>query len=326
MKRSQILVLCMLLAALHGCAHLPLKRNIVKQSNTLADIYEQQVLNGIATFCVAPSSTPSFALPTGGGTTVNQSGTATGILAFNSKTFTGATASLNGNQQLAENWTLKPINDPVRLRLMKCVYQYVTCKNQQDRCEDCLKDLQLFFGDDFAECDLPVCFFQTSSKKPLKKNCCIKSGEYCGTHVIVEPCHFASLSTLTLAILDIASVTDEQLSKRMSPPKSKTIEIDTTFLADVDGHPQLIHGKYTIPFEKFEDLQDSAIPSLESVKKSSGTADSILESSRNTAPLKFKDLQAAPVQRDTPSSSNSRSDLETGIQSLLQMNQILGPR
>ncbi len=325
MKRAQLSVVCLLVCFAIGCAHVPLKRNVVKQSNTLADIYEQQVLNGIATFCVAPNSTPSFALPTGGGTTVNQSGSATGGLNFNARTFTGATTGLSGSQQLAENWTLKPINDPVRLNLMKCVYQYVTCNEQENVCIDCQNDLRLFFGDDFADCKLPRCFFRTSPHKPRTTDCCIKSGQYCGTHVIVDSCNFASLSKLTMAILDIATVSDDQLAKRLSRDKAKTIEIDTTFIANIDGRPQLIHGKYTIPFEKFEDLQDSAIPSLESIKKSGVNAESIMESGRSQ-PLKFKELNASPAQGSQPAAGGTTPGSDSSIQSLLQMNQLLSPR
>lgn len=315
-----------LLVMSSGCAHIPLKKNFVKQSNSLADIYEQQVLNGIATFVVDPAATPSFALPIGGGTTVNQSGTASSGLNFNSKIFTGATAGLNGNQTLVENWTLKPINDPVRLRLMKCVYQYVTRVDHTEACRDCVKDLQLFFGDNFPECVLPVCFYQVSETRPKKKNYCVKSGEHCGTYITVDQCNFESLSKVTLAILDIASVSDDQLAKRMSPPKEKSIDIDTTFLANIDGRPQLIHGKYSIPFEKLEELQNSAIPYLGKDENARVTTDSMLQSLRSTSPFKFKDLQASPVQRETPPISNSRTDIEAGIQSLLQMNQALNPR
>jgi hypothetical protein len=327
MNRShKIAMWVLLLVVTGGCAHLPLKRNVVKQSNSLSDIYEQQVLNGIARFVAEPSSTPSFALPNGGGTTVSQSGTASGTMGFNARTFTGATPGLTGVQNLAENWTLKPINDPVRLRLMKCVYQYVTSQDRENGCVDCVKDLQLFFGENFAECELPACFYRITVNKPSKKNCGVKCGEYCGTHIVVDSNHFESLSRITLAILDIATVSDDQLAKRMSYPKTKTVDIDTTFLANIDGRPQLIHGKYSMPFDNFEKLQKSAIPFLGKDENTRVTADSMLQSLRGSSPLSFKDLQASPVQQEMPSISNSRSDVEAGIQSLLQMNQVLSPR
>ncbi len=321
MARSRIFVCAVLFCFFQGCAHIPLKRNVVKQSQTLGSLYEQQVMEGLATFATSPNVTASFALPTAGGATLNQAGTALGGLTWNATTFTGGTTGINGSQSLSENWTLKPINDPIRLSLMKCVYQHATNNIPTDCCEDCTKNLTLFFGDDFATCRIPQCFFEVASKRPARNDCCLKYAEACGCYIVVRKGQFDNLSRLTSAILEIATVSDEELGKRLSRNEPKRIEISTSFIANVGGRPQLIQGKYSIPFSKFEELQGAAIPKLEDTDKRFGP----LGTGSKNGEIQFQDLQALPPE--SGSSSRQQTDDPTAtIQSLLQMNQFPLPK
>ena len=61
-----------------GCTHTQLRWNTVRQSRTLTDIYEQQVLNNLAMFVYDPNSLPFFSFPNAGASNVNDVGGFTG--------------------------------------------------------------------------------------------------------------------------------------------------------------------------------------------------------------------------------------------------------
>ena len=231
-----------------GCAHTQLAKNVQLQATTLADIQEQQVLDNIAMICANPGATPHFAVPTGGGTGVNRAATGTFGLSWNPTTLTGITAGGNGNQTNSRSWTLTPVNDPVRLGLMKAVYRRVTCTSP-NHCDcnchasDC--KLRNYFSGDLS-CHTPTGWFHVSDKSPGEDYCCIKAGEYCGTYVWVEKDYFECLSQVTLAILDIATATNERLALANGSPE-KTVAIEQTFTRGDDQ----IKGSYNITLDKY---------------------------------------------------------------------------
>ena len=55
-----------LLGTLSGCTHVTLRNDTVRTTNTLTDLYYQQVLDNLARFQDSPDTIPSFAVPNGG--------------------------------------------------------------------------------------------------------------------------------------------------------------------------------------------------------------------------------------------------------------------
>lgn len=251
---------------------------------------------------------------------MNHQNTLNGGLVWNPTTLAQATAGLNGTRSLTENWTLSPINDPTRLELMKCVYRYVTQPECQLECDPCSERLRLFFGPEYFSA-LPSCFYSISDKRPRFNSCCIKHGEYCGTFVFVNQANHECLSKLTMAILDIATISNESLAKRMSTAP-KSIDISTTFIANVNGRPQLIQGTYSIPFDKFERLQDNAIPRLDSSMTELLSPDSSLGPAFGGSGLQFNELNASPATSGNSLDVPSRvpENVGSSFESLLQMN------
>lgn len=305
-----------------GCAHQQLRRNAVRQTQTLGDIHEEQVLNNLARFCVSQGATPSFATPSSGGATVNHSNQANGGLNWSPFTLTSASAGLNGSRSLSENWTLSPVNDPLRLGLMKCVYRYATCKDPAVGCTDCLEQLEKFFGKDFAVCDVPQCFFETSTSRPSKNSCCLKYGEHCGTYLVVSENNFEQLSRLTMAILEIATISDEALVARMNP--AKQVDVTASFIALVGNRPELIQASYKLSEEKFKELQKKGNIPLSTIMSMINGEDAGL---MNIEGLPLKDFQISPT--DDASSTDvvpfvpKGNQAEVGaIEALIQLNQI----
>lgn len=227
--------LSLLLAViLSGCAHTRLSCNATKQARTLTEIEEQQVLDNIAMFVANCGSTPYFALPNGGGTLTNQAATVSSTLLWSPRTLTSENGTLSGTAGLTVNWTLKPINEPERLELMKRLYQHVTNNFPNPDCKSD-EDLMHFLGvtNLTDACDVPSGWFSVSDKKPRNKNCCCKVGHYCGTYVCVSEEYFEYLSLVTVAILDIATADSVALASRLKGPQDPTVQIEETF--NVEG-------------------------------------------------------------------------------------------
>ncbi|MCS7466148.1 hypothetical protein NZK35_05600 [Stieleria sp. ICT_E10.1] len=302
-----------------------------RQTNTLADIYEQQVLDNLARFVVNQGSTPMFAVPSGGGTTINHSNTANGGLLWNPTRLATASAGINGTRTLAENWTLRPINETRRLALMKCVYQYTIGCVPTNTTESRWADFATFYDKKNIEEILPQRFFQVCDSKPKASDCCVKYAEYCGKYVVVSESQFECLSRLTLAILEIATLSDDAFAARF--PSDPTVDVTESFIASYDGKLVLVKGTRTISADKYDDLLEKKTFDLQSalgnffsdqkdaeMTKSIGSAiEGLIE--EGVKPSSIKTLPRSVPQR----SGSSQTDRGSSIESLLQMNQVIQP-
>ncbi len=151
--RSLVCISCGLALALaQGCAHTQLRWNTVRQSRTLTEIYEQQVLDNLAMFVYDSNSLPFFSFPNAGGSNVNDAGAVTGVLnwAHGVGGLNNGALTLNGSRNITESWTLTPIIDPVKLQLMRCAYQQVVSNcgigEMSMHCPDCQKMRDAYMG------------------------------------------------------------------------------------------------------------------------------------------------------------------------------------
>lgn len=190
-----------------GCAHLQLQKNTVRQANTVGDIYEQQVLDNLARFVVNPYATPSFSVAnqaTNGITDHGEVGLAEG--AFSARFWAHLTAG--GSRDQSHDFTMNPVTNPGRLRLMQCAYQ-AAIGLPRDECDDCCKLMDEWSGSQHScadPCGITCGWVCTSTKwRDVPKCCCNRYGEYCGTYVWVAPCHHREFSKLVAAVLDYAA-------------------------------------------------------------------------------------------------------------------------
>lgn len=305
-----------------GCAHRRLMQRTVEQAQTLADVQERQILDNIAMAIAKPNSTPFFAIPSSGSATVNQSQNASGGLNWNTFRFTGANLGASGQMGLSENWTLKPINEPERLEMMKCLYQHAVGDLGRDGCQDCKTKLANYFDDETKLCDLPSCFFEVHDCPPPGsgcfdgEDCCVKFGHHCGTYVWVRPQHYGDLSRITLAVLDLATISNTDLVKRIKRPEPVSrVQLTESFIAMIDGKPRLIQGNYALTTEQYQELQEKGATQpktlldlfQEKTLDTHGATD-------NQGGLRSSDLK---IQSVTEPVGKDRREVGSGLESLL---------
>jgi hypothetical protein len=146
-------VLSLVLAS--GCTSAELRRESISQLSTVHDLQQQQVLDNLAMFVCNRNSYPYFSTIGAGSCTVTDMGSvgntnswgrsAAGLFLYNSL---GLNPTVS--RSVGENWQLNPINDAVRLTLMRCVYQKAVacCFNERESayCPDCNALYNAFYG------------------------------------------------------------------------------------------------------------------------------------------------------------------------------------
>jgi hypothetical protein len=262
-KRSRLLPILILVGTI-GCTHAQLRRDTVNLSQTLTDLYEQQVLNNVARFVYDPGALPDFAYPTQGSTGVQDNGSGMFSIGWKRSGFDSAGISGMAARQLNDSWTLTPVTDPRKLELMRCAYQQAVSaclpRLQADDCIDCMKRWSEFYlgtaspkgNDDKCangsclayqvqeevrrrgivgpDCLNGPCWFHVGSKKAAPRHCAYV-GHYCDVYVWVLPGEESEqLAKLTLAILDYAT---HDAAKRVTKDVKLTAKLDEKNTAEV---------------------------------------------------------------------------------------------
>lgn len=227
-----------------GCTHTQLRYNTVRQSLTVSDIHQKQVLDNLAKFVHDSHAIPDFAYVSQGASEVQDIGSLSlsflWLWAGTGENSLGAGAERGAT----ESWVLVPVTDPRRLELMRCAFQRAVsscCQNgESTHCPNCTKRFNEFYtgrthstddqgrpvldetgavasavpkpweetapGIVNSKCLHAPCWFCVGRKQDLPANLdCVPWGSYCGVYVWVLPGHGTDeLAKLTLAILDYA--------------------------------------------------------------------------------------------------------------------------
>ncbi len=283
-----VLVITAAIAGFTGCTHTQLRVNSVRQSNTLSEIHQQQVLNNLAKFIYDPNALPDFATPQSGFNQVQDQGNLGFGVSWIRNGFSLANLNGSGSRTANQNWTLIPVNDPRKLELMRCAYQkavagYTT--SAAGGCPDCDKRFKEFYGsvkgapaksdptkatthvigpgDESwggqvtSKC-LNTCWLHIGCGECLPKHHpCRLVGNYCGVQVWVDPgVGTDELSKLTLAILDYAL---------NDPPAARQKQVVAYFGADGVSKATPSTAAYVvtaaIPFDKSAATVYAKIPS-----------------------------------------------------------------
>ena len=155
------LVLCSLVLGLVGCQHTHLRHNTVHQAKSLAEIYEQQVLDNLAKTVHDAHALPFFAYPDDGSTNIQDTANITAS-PFNN--FTNV-FGINGSRSGLEQWGLVPVADPDKLQLMQCAYQRAIYGQPLSECAKCC-DIEREFenpGTEKLKVDSPVVYADGST-------------------------------------------------------------------------------------------------------------------------------------------------------------------
>jgi len=136
------LLLCGLVMGLVGCQHAHLRHNTVHQAQTLAEIYEQQVLDNLAKTVHDAHALPYFAYPEDGTSRITDTAS---IAATPFSNFTNV-FGINGTRAGLEQWGLIPVADPDKLQLMQCAYQRAIYGQPLSDCVKCCALEKTFEG------------------------------------------------------------------------------------------------------------------------------------------------------------------------------------
>jgi hypothetical protein len=196
-----------------GCNALQLAHSTVRQSSKLTDMQYQQVLENLAMLSAEPGALPWFNKATGGKTTIQQTGQASGGLNWDYLAGAKAATFLNhldkknlgiqATQQNVGEWDTTPEINPDKLRLMRCLYLRALGFDCTD--PECERTLSLFFKDypQHLAAVRPG-WFQVGKLTDAPPLACYK-GCYKTTCAWVLPEGVEGLTQLTCAILDVTT-------------------------------------------------------------------------------------------------------------------------
>ncbi len=118
----RVVLILLAASAGSGCANQQLRFSTLRQTSTLADIQETQVIENFARLAANPGALPFLSLANSGSATVTDGGSGNLSFAGAHKVFTSGTYGLGANRSVALNWGLAPLNNPDRLKVMKAAY------------------------------------------------------------------------------------------------------------------------------------------------------------------------------------------------------------
>ncbi len=141
-----LLLLSLALAVSSGCASQQLRFTTLRQTSSLADLQESQVLENFARLAANPGSVPFYATANTGAVTVADVGSGSLSFVGGSKLFTSGTYGLGANRTVTVNWGLAPLNNPDRLKAMRAAYLLALRRSPVDPAE--LAKLEAALGQD----------------------------------------------------------------------------------------------------------------------------------------------------------------------------------
>jgi hypothetical protein len=186
-----------------GCANQQLRISTVRQSTTLPDLQERQVIANFARLAANPGDLPFFSVVNQGTATVTDTGSASVAVTAVHKAFplwdvTPASASRSIN----ENWQLVPENNPDRLKAMRAAYLRVFNPTSIEPRDDSLLESALQADQSYAP---TPGWLSIGSWWDVPKHACFVG--HCGSvYVWVMPENLAEFSRFVLLILHIETV------------------------------------------------------------------------------------------------------------------------
>lgn len=109
-----------------GCTHTQLRRNTVNQMATVHELQQQQVLDNLAMFVQNRFAYPYYSVVSQGTSQLSDSGTLAITNGFGRPAaflFNSLGINPTAQRQATESWIINPVNDSVKLTLMRCTYQ-----------------------------------------------------------------------------------------------------------------------------------------------------------------------------------------------------------
>ena len=211
--RPVILFVFALSLSIAGCANQQLRYSTLKQTSTLADIQEAQVMENFARLAANPGALPFLSLANSGSATVTDEGSGSLSFVGAARAFTSGTYGLSADRSVALNWGLAPMNNPDRLKAMKAAYLQVINPALVDAQDEA--KLQKVIAEDPSYA-ITQNWVETGGWWDVPKHAwrVCRCGK---TYVWVMPEHAEDLTRFVLLTLNVASY--QFTSPKPKPPK-----------------------------------------------------------------------------------------------------------
>ncbi len=239
-----------------GCTHRQLQRSTLNQTGTLNDVQYRMVLDNVALLTANPGVMPQFALLSTGQIQITDAGSTTDAVIPNAASpgIVSGNYNVMGSRNIQQNWNIQPIQDPDKLKRMRCAYS-LALGQPLTGCEDCYKDLASFLCPDQCvwkkgkdaealvspedcskclQCVVPQGWFCTGGKRDVPRDACYV-GRHGDTYAWVLPSGLEGLTRFTLSVLDIATVTSH----------ATTAQVKWIYARDPSGELKLIGAEAT---------------------------------------------------------------------------------
>ena len=173
-----ILTVIPLLLLACGCTNNQLLRSTSQTQKSMSDLRYKHILDNLAMMVRNPATVPNPVAINGGVVQINDIGTAIGNITgipSGSRTFQYF-LGLTGSRTVSEQWSLTPLQNPEKLRLMRYAFQLLL-NSDLVHYDDGEEKLRAFLGDEEFATAIPKGWFCVGKKHDVPRN-----ARYCGSY------------------------------------------------------------------------------------------------------------------------------------------------
>ena len=229
-----------------GCTSNQLRRSTNQSQQTMSDLRYKHLLDNLAMMVRNPATVPNPVAINGGVVQISDNGTGIGNFTWNPFGIRGVTQyffGLTGSRTISEQWSLTPLHNPEKLRLMRYAYQLLLDCDLVHY-DDGEQKLRAFLGDEEFATAIPKGWFCVGTKHEVPRN-----ARYCGSYhdvyVWVMDDGLDGLSRFYLTILRIALLETSQRTAQVtrtyegapSSGKLKTTEVRSVEQLPIKNEP-----------------------------------------------------------------------------------------
>jgi hypothetical protein len=194
-----------------------LKRSTNQTQQTMSDLRYKHVLDNLAMMVRNPATVPNPVAINGGVVQISDNGSPTGNITWNPLGATGKTQyflGLTGSRTISEQWSLTPLHNPEKLKLMRCAFQLLL-NSELVYQDDTAEKLRFFLGDEEFAMAIPRGWFGVGTKHDVPKNARFW-GSYHDLYVWVMDEGLDGLSRFYLTVLRISLLEANQRTAQVT--------------------------------------------------------------------------------------------------------------
>jgi len=238
-----------------GCTHDQLRRSTSQTQESMSDLRYKHILDNLAMMVRNPATVPNPVAINGGVVQISDSGSGIGSITWNAFGMARTQYLLNftGSRTVSEQWSLTPLHNPEKLKLMRCAFQLLL-NSDLVHSDDTEQKLRAFLGDDEFAAAIPKGWFGVGTKHQVPRDARF-CGSYHDVYVWVMDDGLDGLSRFYLTILRIALLEANQRTAHVtrtyegapSAGKLKTTEVRSVEQLPIQNEPTPSTGAGEFP-------------------------------------------------------------------------------